>query len=148
MRRWMMLAFGMCQFVQVHAFPCYVTLVKDNCWLDYNVSVNVIDVMGDKPLMTLTIPKGKTWVRQAFVCQPKQSVRLEATFSPLIWEADADKVYKGQRFWTFPEEIDPKQSAWNLKLCYSKNFTGTPLTPQNTGNCVCDASVVPKIEPS
>lgn len=147
MRKLMMIVLGMCQLTQVHAFPCYVTLIKDSCWVNYEVRVNVIDVMGDKPLMTLTIPKGKTWVRQEFVCQPKQSVRLTATFSPPIWQQDAGKVYKGTRFWTFPEEVAPNQGAWNLNLCYSKHFAGMPLTPTNTGNCVCDASVVPIIEP-
>lgn len=146
MRKWM-IVLGICQLSQLYAFPCYITLVKDNCWLDYNVSMNVIDVMGDKPLMTITIPKGKTWTRQAFVCQPNQSVRLVATFSPPIWEADAGKVYRGKRFWTFPDEITPNQSAWNLNLCYPRHFAGTPLTPADTGKCACDASVIPKIEP-
>lgn len=63
---------------------CYYTLVKDNCWIKYDVSVDVMDAISAKTLTTVTVPIGKSWTRQTFPCQPGQKLMYRARFSPIF----------------------------------------------------------------
>lgn len=132
---------------QVQAFPCYITMVKDKCWIDYDVSVNVVDVMTEKLITTMLIPTGKSWERFEFSCNEKQTVLFKATFSPVIWEADEDKAYFGKRYWSFPEEIKKDQTAWNMTICYPEHFAGTPSPANVSGGCGCETSNIPALKP-
>lgn len=129
------------------AFKCYFTLVKDSCWLNYDVKVNVIDTLSNKVLLTASIPRGKSWVREEFSCQPTQNLLYTATFSPIIWEKDTGKEYRALRYWTLPGDIKPGEKAWNIPVCYPAAFSEVPLPPEATGNCHCDFSQVPKLQP-
>ncbi|KTD67590.1 periplasmic protein [Legionella santicrucis] len=129
------------------AFTCYYTLVKDNCWTKYNVTVEVIDAATEKVLLTPTVPAGKSWVRETFTCSAAESLMFRARFSPVFWESDKDKTYNSKRFWPMPSAINPGDSAWNVSVCYSSDFAQVPLPPESTGDCKCDFDNIPAIPP-
>src|SRR5689334_14957516 len=96
------------------AITCYYTLVKDNCWAKYNVSVEVKDAVSAKTLTTVTVPAGKSWTRGTFPCETNgQKLMYQAQFSPSIWESEKGKVYAAKNFWSLPNEINAGDSAWN-----------------------------------
>lgn len=124
------------------AFDCYFTLVKDSCWTKYDVTVDVTDANTLKPILTVNIPAGESWVREKFACKPLQKMAYKAHFSPEIWQGDANKTFSGQKFWELPDAIQSYQKAWNVEICYPKQFLSVPFPPDATGNCTCDFSKV------
>ncbi len=147
MRKLLMMLVGMGLYAQAYAFPCYFTLVKDNCWTDYNVTVDIVDTSNKKVVASLNMPKGKSWDRKEIACQPMQTFMLQAQYTPVIWQQDAGKIYYGKRYWSFPEEIKPGESAWNMVICYADHFQGLTLPPTSSGHCVCDMKGIPAIAP-
>lgn len=129
------------------AFPCIFTLLKDSCWTDFNVTVVVTDVLTDKPVLSITVPKGQSWGRQSFECQPSQKLIYSATFNPIIWEGTEDKVYYAQQYWSLPEAFTTKQKAWEIPVCYPAAFSEVPLPATGGANCRCDFNTVPAIPP-
>jgi len=133
--------------MQVHAFSCYLTVAKDNCWKDYNVTIGVFDTSNDKQIATLIIPEGSAWARQAFTCQPGEKLRFQAQFTPVFWESDQGKVYPAKDFWTLPDKPAQGDIAWNITLCYPEQFSEVPFPPQAGAHCKCDLSGIPPIKP-
>lgn len=129
------------------AFTCYYTLAKDNCWTDYNVSVDVTNSFTGAILTTVTVPKGQQWTRQAFDCEPAQKLMFTARFSPAFWQNDEGKTYSAQDFRALPNVINSSDSAWDVSMCYPSDFSLVPLPPQATGSCQCDFSAIPAIPP-
>jgi len=132
---------------KIFAFPCFFTLVKDSCWTDYDVTVTVHDVINEQTILTVTVPKGKSWVREAFTCQPNQKLKYTAIFSPAIWENSEGKVYNAQHYWALPETITAAQKAWDIPVCYPEAFAEVPFPPKASGNCKCDLNSIPPIPP-
>lgn len=131
----------------IWAITCYYTLAKDNCWNKYNVTVDVMDASTDKILTSVTVPEGQSWTRQTFPCEPGQKLMYRAHFSPMIWESEQGKLYKAKNYWFLPKTVNPKDSAWNLNVCYPSDFSQVPLPPEATGNCQCDLKSIPEIPP-
>ncbi len=131
---------------ELEAFPCYVTVVKDSCWLNYDVTIMVSNMVTQAVVTNVLIPKGQTWARQEFTCQPNQKFLYAASFQPIIWQNDAGKSYRGLRSWGLPVEFDSTSVAWELKLCYASDFSETPLPPQSEGHCQCDFTKVTPIQ--
>ncbi|MDP1603284.1 MAG: hypothetical protein Q8M03_08470 [Legionella sp.] len=127
------------------AFPCFFTLVKDSCWTDYTVTVNVTNVDTNQPIITVSIPAGQTWVRQPFTCQPSEKIVYTATFEPSIWEQTEGQVYKAKRYWQLPSAATSKQKAWEVPVCFPAAFAEVPFPPKASGNCKCDFSSVTPI---
>ncbi|MFI4918756.1 MAG: hypothetical protein ACHP65_04295 [Legionellales bacterium] len=131
----------------IWSFNCYFTLAKDSCWLKYNVTVDVVDANSAKVLTTVTVPSGQPWARQTFTCQPLQKLMYHAQFTPIIWEAEKDTVYRAKDYWSLPEVINQGDKAWNVSVCFSKDFAAVPLPPEATSKCSCDFASIPIIEP-
>lgn len=129
------------------AINCYYTLVKDNCWTNYNVTVNVIDAMTNNVLITVTVPTGKSWVRQAFNCQPSQKLKFSSQFSPTFWQGDQGRTFVGLNYISLPDAVNKGDSAWNVPGCFSADFAQVPLPPTGSGQCACDLTKVPPIPP-
>lgn len=129
------------------AFNCYYTLVKDSCWTNYTVSVDVADALTMKSILSISIPPGQSWARLEFNCEPGQRLHYTAQFSPIFWEKDKGHVYPAKTFWSLPNEIKPMETAWNISVCYPANFAEVPFPPDAIGNCKCDFSSVPPLEP-
>jgi len=130
------------------AFKCYITVIKDSCWKNYNVNVAVLDaVESDRVIKQVSVPKGTPWARDTFDCQPNQQLKMQATFTPVFWEADSGKKYDGLKYWTLPAQIGKGETAWNLTICYPNKFAEVPLPLDAQSHCVCDASKIPPVEP-
>lgn len=138
---------GVLMGFQVHAFSCYLTMVKDSCWTDYTVSVNVIHDADKKVITNVQIPQGESWARQEFVCQPGEILSLQATFSPVFWAQDVGKVYSAQHNWQLPSEVKDGDTAWNLTVCYPESFSEVPFPPNAAGNCQCNTKIIPPVKP-
>ena len=131
----------------IFAFPCYLTLVKDTCWTNYTVSIRVYDGVSGKDIGQANLGPGKPWIRIPFQCEPKQSLKAQASFSPPIWENDPPKMYESKNTIFLPDTIKPDQSAWEVPICYPSAFAGIPLPPTADSNCKCDFSSIPAIAP-
>jgi hypothetical protein len=130
------------------AITCYYTLAKDNCWLRYNVSVDVMDALSAKVLTTITVPAGKSWGRVTFSCETNgQKLMYRARFTPSIWESEKGETYLAKNYWSLPNSVKPGDSAWNVSVCYPSDFSEVPLPPEATGTCKCDFSGIPEIPP-
>lgn len=132
---------------QVFAFPCYFTLVKDSCWANYDLKVVVMDANLNKPLVTVEVPKGKSWTRQGFTCQPGQKLMYQASYQPTFWKSEQGKTYMALRYWSLPAEISKKDTAWDIPVCFAAAFAEVPFPPDATGNCVCNFSGIPPLKP-
>lgn len=142
-----MLLLGTGFSLQIQAFPCFLTMVKDNCWTNYDVTVAVTNAATGKLITTIVVPKGQSWTRQSFACQPADTLSLSAMFTPVFWENDKGKTYPAQHNWTFPQAIAPGDTAWNINVCYSAEFSEVPLPPDAAGNCKCDMDGIPPVKP-
>jgi hypothetical protein len=129
------------------AITCYYTLVKDSCWTNYDVSVDVIDAITGGVLTTVKVPKGQQWTRQTFPCQPAQKLMYNASFSPIFWQSDIGKTYAALNYWSLPDAVQPGDSAWNVSVCYPTDFSLVPTPPTATSNCKCDFTDIPGIKP-
>ncbi|AHE67450.1 hypothetical protein [Legionella oakridgensis] len=142
------LFFNMSFMVAAHAFPCFITVIKDNCWTDYNVTVNVLDASNENNnLVTVIVPEGSSWARQKFTCQPSQKLKFQAQFTPVFWESDEGKSYDGQHYWTLPQQITKDETAWSLTICYPEQFSEVPLPPTAGGQCKCSTAGIPPVPP-
>ncbi len=139
---------GMALCPPLFAFPCTFTLVKDTCWKDYDVSIQVFDVMNPKPMLSVIIPKGQNWVRQATECNLSQKLNYSATFTPAIWKGQEATTYHVKRIWTLPEKIAPGDSSWEVRLCFPGDFAKVPFPPTATSQCTCDYKSIPVIPPA
>lgn len=136
---------GLCLTQASWSLSCFFTLVKDSCWKDYDVSVDVFDANTGKPVVNVVAPKSDTtWIRQPFDCTASQSLNFVASFAPTFWEADKGKHFKGKRTWTLPDTMHAGDTAWNVTVCYPEEFSAVPLPPTASGNCTCDATQIPK----
>lgn len=132
---------------QAHAVTCFLTMVKGACWKAYDLTVDILDADTGKLKKTILVPADQLWTRREFECKPKNMIALAAKFSPAFWEGDADKVFKGQRYWKLPDMIKPGETGWNITVCYPQHFADVPRPPDINTNCECDLSSIPKIEP-
>jgi hypothetical protein len=129
----------------LHAFTCHITIVKDNCWSDYDLNLEVFETRNEHTLLQTTLFEGKTYIRKTFECHAKQEISYKATFSPLIWEKDKDKVYYAKQSITLPEEVHPGEKAWTIDVCFSKQFSNVPMPPTAGQRCECDFDHLPPI---
>lgn len=140
--RWM--AFFLMMYCSTgFSITCYYTLAKDNCWTNYDVTVDVIDSRTNKTLTSITAPKGKSWARQTFECEASQKLMYIAQFNPVFWEGDTGKKYNSLNYWSLPDVVKPNEKAWTLSVCYPADFSLVPLPPNNSGNCTCDFTSIP-----
>jgi hypothetical protein len=125
------------------AFPCFITLVKDSCWVKYNVTVDVINAADNSVLLTISLPKGKKWSRKSFDAETKQRFMLRARFEPAFWETEAGTEYFAKRYWSLPEVIEGETMAWNVGACYPEDFASVPMPPDAGSDCTCDRREIP-----
>lgn len=132
--------------LEANAYHCFITLVKDSCWTNYDVSVNMRDASTGKSVTNVSIPKGKSWTRQPFECEASQGLDFSATFSPVFWQSDKGKHYSGTKTWTLPSSMNKGDTAWNVTICYPEGFAEVPLPPTAGSHCTCDTKSLPPVE--
>ncbi len=128
------------------AFPCYLTVAKDNCWKDFDVTITVSDARTLKKIKTILIPKGALWERQLISCETGQNLVYNASYSPKIWDTEkAGQLYSAKRVWTLPASIKAGVSAWEVSICFAKQFSEVPTSLNQVNSCTCDFSTIPPI---
>ena len=142
-----MLFFTGCLTSYANAFPCYITIVKEDCWLSYNVTVDVFDSESGKVISSVIIPEGESWARQNCSCRANETLAFQARFTPVFWKGDEDKVYSAQHYWQLPKALVEGEKAWNLTLCFPTRFAYVPLPPEAKSNCSCNMKGVTPISP-
>lgn len=130
------------------AFQCYLTLMKDSCWTNYNVTVTVTDTKTNQVLTTVVVAQGSQWYRQRFDCQPGQNLMFQATFLPVFWQTDQGRVFSGSHYWQLPATVQNNATAWNIPICYPADFSEVPLPPDAKGNCQCTSQDIPPLSAS
>lgn len=140
-----LLVLGLLISFEAWSLTCYITMAKDNCWKDYNVSVEVRSGETTKQIMVLDIPKGKNFARQSFECKPRDTFYYVATFSPVIWERQTGQKYQAKRIWMIPFNIPSDYVLWEVKACYAEDFAQVPIPPEGNADCRCDFSNIPVI---
>lgn len=130
------------------AFNCYLTAVKDSCWGNYDVTVSVSDANTNQMLISSIISKGSNWQRVPFTCNPGQTLNFQATFSPVFWQSDATTIFYIKQYKILPAVVSTGQTAWDISICFSKDFSEVPLPPEATGECSCDMSNIPPLSGS
>ena len=138
---------GACLSTQSCALPCFLTMVKDNCWTNYTVTVDITNASNGQSVASINVPQGQSWARQEFNCKPADKLSFRASFTPVFWEQDEGKTYSAQRNWSLPETVAKGDTAWNITMCYSSDFSEVPLPPGASGNCACDTSKIPPVKP-
>lgn len=133
---------------QVFAFQCYITLVKDSCWTNYSVKINVINTADSKVIASVEAEKGKHWARQPFNCDPGMRLTYNASFHPTFWQSGEGKIYQAIRYWILPNKIGANESAWDIPVCFSSAFAEVPFPPDATSTCKCDLFDVPPVTPA
>ena len=147
MLRVIMLLLGVVTSIDALAFPCFITMVKASCWADYTVTVSVTKPGSDKKVATIVIPIGKSWIRQAFSCEPADTLSLKATFTPTIWESDEGRIYSASRDWRLPQAVVKGDTAWNIPVCFPNAFSEVPVPPNASGDCGCVYDDIPPVKP-
>lgn len=145
----MRILIGLCSaflVLKAHALTCYFTAVKDSCWTNYDVTITVADASNEKKLVSVNIPKGSIWGRESFTCQGQQELKFTAQYMPVFWESERGKVYNALNYWTLPATLAAGDTAWNIQLCYPKQFAEVPLPPDAKGNCECDLTSITPIK--
>ncbi len=132
---------------KANALSCYITIVKDSCWKNYDLYVTVNNAETGAKLGEIAVYQGKQWGRAKFDCTPGITLELEAKYSPDIWSGDSEKVFKAIRFWKLPKKpTNAEALGWNVSVCYPKWFADVPMPPDASGDCKCDMQAVPKFE--
>lgn len=90
-----------------------------------------------KQLAQATVEKNAKWKRISFSCQPAETLHYKAVFSPIFWQSEKGKVYNATQFWSLPAKLKAGDVAWELTICFPKDFSGVPFPPTATGNCKC-----------
>ncbi len=68
-------------------------------------------------------------------------------FSPVFWEQDEGKIYSGIHDWHLPKSIKKDEKAWNITVCYPKDFSAVPMPPEAKSQCGCIRDNIPPVEP-
>ena len=129
---------------QAMSLTCYLAVAKDSCWLNYDVTVSVVNTSSGASVANVLIPKGTPWVRASFACQAEQTFSLQAQYSPVIWQGTEGQKYNAKNYWQL-SNITTSTQAQSLVLCYASDFAEVPIPPNAVGQCSCDVSKIPAV---
>lgn len=128
-------------------FICTVNLMKNNCWGGHKIVVQPIDVVSQKPFGSpIILDKDSEQAQQNIPCHPNQAISFIATFSPAIWQEDANVQYPTNHFWQSPVALPPQASSWIISLCFANDFTSVPLPLEATATCTCNFQKIPNTQ--
>jgi surface antigen len=100
---------------------CLITLNKSKCWTNFSVTVKVIDTSKNTLLGTIVVNKGQNQAQQKISCASNQTLQYSATFSPVIWREDKDKIYYSKQYIQIPEGEN-----WELNINFPDAFSELP----------------------
>ena len=113
--------------------------MKNNCWTDYNLSVQTYDASTEKPVGNpIVLNKGTSDLTVPIPCSPRQTLSFKATYSPPVWANEQNVSYSTMNFWQAPPQLPKGATQWIISLCFANDFTSVPLPLQATAQCVCN----------
>ena len=131
--------------MEASAFTCFLTLVKNSCWKNYEVTVELTDASTNASMIKGVVPKGELFVRKQFDCEAAQAFNFSATFLPIIWESEKGKHYPGKTTWSLPPAVAKGDTAWNISMCFPEEFSEVPYPSDASGECKCDNKNLPPV---
>ena len=129
-----------------NAVPCIITIVKSDCWGDYNVHVELSEQNTNVLLADVVLPKNISFQRIQLDCKPLQEIVAKASFSPEIFEDQKGHFFAAKKAQKMPDTLPSPGSAWAFNLCYPSDFSNLPSPLKATGSCACDYSRLPTIK--
>src|SRR3990167_581840 len=132
--------FGSITITQVNAATCYVDVVKDTCWTNYNLALTVINTESGSAIASITVTQGIPWVRVKFPCTHNQTLGFQARYSPVIWQGTENQVYSGQNYWQLSSSTTDAQYT---ALCFGRDFSEVTFPVTGDGKCQCNMQNIP-----
>ena len=145
MARLILMAWMLVYAVPNYAFTCYATLIKDSCWLPYEVTIHIIDVQQRQEMTSVKADKGQSWARVKFDCEPGLKMLYKAEYKPVFWQSEVGRSYFAKNYWSLPMTVDKDTSAWEVQIFYPRNFSEIPFPPDAVGNCKYNLQAIPVI---
>lgn len=116
---------------------CHVQAVKNTCWQDRAVTLELHDIEDLKTKHTFEISKDTSGILQEFDCKNLKRFTFSAKFSPPIRPEDAKNKYVARKVWDVPTQLPPNTEKWVVKVCFSDDFSQVPV-PMGAQNCRCE----------
>jgi hypothetical protein len=114
---------------------CYVQLNKAPDWSGYSVQLSMYDINTQKIFTTFSLPQAKgnqpsvNSLKKPFDCKNHNLVSFTATFSPPIWQTDANKKYIANVTWNLtPQIVAPQKDVKGITITinFPDNFIDVP----------------------
>lgn len=123
---------------QADAAPikCEIQIIKNSCWLDREVVVQLIDSAHASVYETFKLPINKDSLVQSFNCSHLERFNFAARFSPPLWKNQEVRSYPSKNVWHAPQNLPENVEKWVISLCFSDDFAGVSL-PMGAKNCEC-----------
>lgn len=127
------------------AVQCYVTLVKAECWKNYQIDINTTQSDG-KVVGKILIPKDKMWGRIDFPCDAGDVLASDVSFDPPIWVNQKGMRYKSNRFWSLPAADPVNGSIFTINMCFPGDFAKLPVSTDTNSSCDCSMEGIPPVK--
>lgn len=132
---------------KLFALDCYFAVIKNSCWENYEVVVDILKPDDKTSVMfSIKVPKDQKWARVKRECSPGERFYSRGQFFPVFWDSEKGKYYYAKNYWALPKDIKEGTAAWNIPVCFPDAFSGAPLPPDAKGNCKCDTKQIPPLE--
>lgn len=124
-----------CYAADKEPFVCYVQLNKSPDWSQYNVKLSMYDINTQKIFASFSLPQVKgsqpsvNSLKKPFDCKNHTLVSFIATFTPLIWQSEANKKYIANVTWNLTPQILAPQKGVNgltITINFPSDFINVP----------------------
>lgn len=116
-------------------YNCVVVVSKNPQWSQYDVNISLHDFLTQRPIMTFHLPKASAKSQSLnmasahFDCSQYQEIQFYATFSPPIWQNQANKVYSSTIVWNITQQLAALKNGQNqlqIQVKFPEQFANVP----------------------
>lgn len=122
----------------VLAAVCQLHVLKDSCFHNYDVTVEVYLQGAPARLFDIPIVRGQDEGLREFACEADEIYELKARFAPAFWQGDENRVYAQRNYMRLPSHFPANTRVWKLTTCFGRDFIGVPLPPEASSQCRCE----------
>lgn len=116
---------------------CELRVVKNTCWEDYEITVDVVEAEVDKPITQVVVPKNLQSKGEQFSCPKVDKITLHGKFDPPIWQDQKGVSYKAKQVWDVPRTFPEDTERWTITVCFPNDFIAVPIPPKIQLPCLC-----------
>lgn len=120
------------------AAVCQLHVLKDSCFHNYDVTVDVYLQGAPARLFDIPIVRGQDEGLREFNCEPDQIYELKARFAPAFWQGEENRIYAQRTYMRLPQNFPANTGVWKLTTCFGRDFIGVPLPPEASSQCRCE----------